>query len=328
MVLDKFIVPFMDFIKKHFDISEHKFVFLHGPLYEYGMTPDKDVVWIDKKYKIFELLKYMYEAKKIIIHGLWSEHLVKLLFVQPWLLKKCYWAMWGGDFYFPEQQSQIKKKLIKKIKHFVTYIPGDYEYVKLNYGANGYYHECLMYPSNVIKNIEIPPKSTLTINILVGNSATETNNHIEVFEKLKIYKNENIKIYCPLSYGDKAYAKKVIAHGKEIFGEKFIPLTEFIPFEKYLEFLGDIDIAILAHNRQQAMGNTITLLGLGKKVYMRSDTTQYKLFEGLGIKVFDINKEFDVEPINEDYKKRNIELIKNFFSEERLKEQLSRLYES
>lgn len=53
--------------------------------------------------------------------------------------------------------------------------------------------------------------------------------------------------------------RKVIIKGKELFGEKFIPLTEFMTFEKYLEFLGSIDIAIFAHKRQQAMGNTITI---------------------------------------------------------------------
>ena len=326
MGLDKFIVPFIDFLEANFNIDDHRFLFLHKPIYKYGMTPKMNVIWIDKQYKVFKLLKYLYSADKIILHGFWSQDLAKLLYLQPWLIKKIYWAMWGGDFYFPEQQSQLKKKLIKRIKHFVTYIPGDYEYVKLKYGARGYYHECFIYPSNLYKDIKVFPKSTSTINILVGNSATETNNHIEVFEKLYLYKSEDIIIYCPLSYGNENYAKFIISKGYEMFGKKFKPLTEFLPFNEYVKFLSEIDIALFNHNRQQGMGNNITLLGLGKKVYMRSDTAQYRMFRELGVKVFDIDSEFNLEPIEEEIKKKNIEIMKSFFSEKRLKEQLYRLF--
>jgi hypothetical protein len=56
------------------------------------------------------------------------------------------------------------------------------------------------------------------------------------------------------------HAKLVIAQGHEWFGDKLVPMTGFMPFEQYLEFLKSFDIAIFNHQRQQAMGNTITLL--------------------------------------------------------------------
>ena len=57
---------------------------------------------------------------------------------------------------------------------------------------------------NLISRIKkSPPKDEKQIiNILIGNSATETNNHIEVLDLLSKFKNEDIKIYVPLSYGD------------------------------------------------------------------------------------------------------------------------------
>lgn len=120
MVLDKFLSPFIDFVSKHFDITNHRFVFIGKPSYKYGLTPNHPVEWIDRKSKVFRLLRYMYEAEKIILHGLWVERLNQLLFLQPWLLKKCYWVMWGGDFYFPEKQSLVKRYVIKDIEHPVT----------------------------------------------------------------------------------------------------------------------------------------------------------------------------------------------------------------
>jgi len=232
--------------------------------------------------------------------------------------------MWGGDFYFPETQSWIKKQVIKRMGHFITYIKGDYELVKQWYGAKGKYHECFMYTSNLYKEYDIQLKTHDTINIQIGNSAGPTNNHLDILEKLKKFKDENIKIFAPLSYGDEETAKKVSAKGEELFGEKFIPLTEFIPFEKYLEFLGEIDIAIFAHKRQQAMGNTITLLGLGKKVYMRSDITPWQLFKDIDVKVYDVEN-IEIELIDDTTRIANKEKIKEYFSKEKLKIQLKDL---
>ena len=63
-----------------------------------------------------------------------------------------------------------------------------------------------------------------TIKILLGNSATESNQHKEAFELLEKYKNKNIKIYVPLSYGPEKYADEIEQLGMHIFGEKFIPM--------------------------------------------------------------------------------------------------------
>ena len=237
--------------------------------------------------------------------------------------------MWGGDFYFPEKQRWLKKQVIKRIRHFVTYLKGDYELVKKWYGAKGILHECFMYPSNLYKEYDVKPKADGgIINIQVGNSADLTNNHIEVFEKLRKHKDRNIKIYVPLSYSDsdQDYVKDVIAKGKEIFGDKFIALTEFMSFEKYLDFLGAIDITIFAHKRQQAMGNAISLLGMGKKVYMRNDITPWTLFAEIGVKVFDFNS-IDLVPIKSEVMNENIKIIKSYFSKENYLNQLVKIFD-
>jgi len=324
MILDKFLPPFIDFVNEHFDASNHKFIFIGKPKYEYGLTPEHEVEWIDySEIESFKLLHYMYSAQKIILHGLWVNQIDELLFRHSWLLKKCYWVMWGGDFYFPEKQSWVKKQVIKKMGYLVTGTPGDYELAKKWYGAIGKHIKCFTYPSNLYKEYDIKPKSHSIINIQLGNSATDTNNHIEVLEKLLIkYKDKNIKIYVPLSYGDKEYAKIVISEGRKLFGEKFVPLTEFMPLEKYLEFLSRIDIAIFAHKRQQAFGNIITLLGMGKKVYLNKVSTINGVCREFNIKVFSLD-EFNIELIDDKTRKLNIENVKKHFSKESLVRSLS-----
>ena len=324
---------FVKFIDENFDNKKH-FFYLTGK----DINGKSNVIDIRSKYdfikSIIRLNFDLYKSEKIIIHGFNQSYLFYLFFFQPWLLKKLYWIMWGGDLYsYFNKVNSFKIKMLyfmrdsifKKIAHFITYIKGDYELAQKLYGSSGEYHECFMYPSNLYKEYNIQPKEHSTINIQLGNSADPTNNHIDVLKKLTKYKDENINIFVPLSYGNEEYAKEVIAYGKQLFHEKFIPLTEFMAFEKYLAFLSEIDIAIFAHKRQQAMGNTITLLGLGKKVYMRSDITPWQLFKDIDVNVFDVEN-IEIDLINQQIQKENQEKIKEYFSEEKLKLQMEKLF--
>ncbi|BAF72501.1 TDP-N-acetylfucosamine:lipid II N-acetylfucosaminyltransferase [Sulfurovum sp. NBC37-1] len=341
---DKFIVPFMDFIAKHFDENEHLFVYLFDDnVVKYPIPESRNVLNLCNRYlgrkNIFGLSKalnpLMEKAEKIILHGLFSDDLINYLYYHQYFLKKCYWVMWGGDLYGHIDPIKIwknifrlhrRRKVVQEMGGLITYIKGDYELVCKHYGAAGKYYECFMYTSNLYKEYDIKHKEHSTINIQLGNSADLTNNHIEVLNELRKYKGENIKIFIPLSYGNQEYAKEVIAKGKELFGDKFVALTEFMPFDKYLEFLGEIDIAIFAHKRQQAMGNTITLLGLGKKVYMRSDITPWKLFKDINVNIFDIEN-IELKLIAEKDRLNNQKNIKEYFSRENYLNQLRNLFE-
>lgn len=333
---DKFIPPFIEFVKEQFNFDEHKFLLTNG-MAEQELKKDINVKLLQRtiasrlKYYLHSIIS-MQLADKIILHGLFDNRIVKILFFMPWLRKKCYWVMWGGDLYVYQlgernwkwQVNEIfRRPVIKNIGHLVTYIEGDVNLARQWYKAKGKYHECLMYSSNLYKDYQIPNKKRNTINIQVGNSADPSNNHIEVLEKLLAYKDEDIHIYIPLAYGNKAYAQKVIDKSKLLFGDKVTCFTQLMPFEKYLEFLGTIDIAIFNHKRQQAMGNTITLLGLGKTVYIRSDTTQWQFFEEKNISINDIN---NLDSLSAKSNKHSIDIIKDYFSEDNYRQQLGRLF--
>jgi hypothetical protein len=215
---------------------------------------------------------------------------------------------------------------IKRFGGLITYLKGDYELVKKWYKAKGKYYECFMYPSNLYKEVDltIRDKEENKIYIQIGNSADPSNNHKEIIDKLKEHKEKNIEIICPLSYGNREYAEEIKILGENIFGNKFIALMDFIKFEEYLKILSKVDIAIFNHRRQQAMGNTITLLGLGKKIYIRNDVSQWELFNEKGIKVFD-NNTIELKKIDYNTKKNNQRIVRRYFSEENLKIQWSKI---
>lgn len=328
MILDKFLPPFIDFVKENFDVTQHEFVFVTSEKYIYGLTPEHNASFLHTDNDIFNtLLKKMMLARKIIVHGLWRDKTDQLLVSHAVLLKKTYWIMWGGDFYYPENQTELRKKIIKNVGYLVTKNSMDVDMVRKEYGATGVHVDCISYTSNVFpSNVSsyIQVKENPELNILVGNSATETNNHFECFDVLKKLGSKNANIFCPLSYGSVAYAQQVITAGTELFGARFIPMTEFMSTEHYLSFLSTIDIAFFNHKRQQAFGNIILLLGLGKKVYLNKNSNLNLWLEGLRIKVFDAEF-FNFEPLDEQTRINNSHEIATNFSKHALIEDLNKI---
>lgn len=123
----------------------------------------------------------------------------------------------------------------------------------------------------------------------------------------------------------KAYAKSVIDQGIELFGDLFVPLTEFMPRDQYQELLKSLNVVFFNHNRNQAMGTLINVLGLGKTVYMNTQVASWAFLERLGVKVFDID-EFNGFQTRTDSEK-NRRIVKDYFSEEKLEEQWRAIFE-
>jgi hypothetical protein len=335
----KFLMPFIRLLKENFDFDQHEFLLSDGLAgKEVKLLTNIHIAEASKISKIRHYVKIfvrMHQADKVIVHGLFNRYLLVLLFLAPWLSRKCYWVIFGGDLY----KHQLGKRdlgwrinqvymgwVISRIGHFVTHIKGDYELAKKWYGANGHWHECFMYPSNLFHELPEQSEPHVGINILLGNSADPSNFHIEALDKLMMYRDRNIHIYAPLSYGNKEHARQVAAYGKKFFGDKFIAIMDFMPFDDYLKLLAQIDLAIFNHKRQQAMGVATTLLGSGRKVYMRSNVTQWEFFKRKGIMLFDIEK-IELEKLDYRTSKLNKERVEEYFSLENYLYQLNELFE-
>lgn len=332
----KFVLPFRDLIHERFAYGRHKFAVI-GKVAQDVMAPSAETAVYPTLFRnFFALSAVLHRAEKIILHGLFNNHLLNILALQPWLLKKCYWVMWGGDLYVHEaspmnwrwkKNEVIRHFVIRRIGYLVGYVPGDVELARRWYGAKGKFLECLMYRSNTFKPVELPEARHTVTTILVGNSADRNNNHREILEQLSKLEDQNFRLICPLSYGDHSYAESVAAEGIKLFGDRFVPLFDFIPYQDYQTMLAQVDIAVFGHRRQQGMGNTIALLGLGKKVYMRADVSSSSLLKDLGFDIGSLS-EFNLRPLDADSIRANKTLAATYFSEERLVAQLSAIFET
>ncbi|WP_299626089.1 TDP-N-acetylfucosamine:lipid II N-acetylfucosaminyltransferase [uncultured Tenacibaculum sp.] len=194
----------------------------------------------------------------------------------------------------------------------------EYNYVK----ANAKYIQFSYYPLEyVFKNYD---QIDLGNNILVGNSATPTNNHGEVFELLSKFSLGDRKIIVPLSYGNEDYAKKVNYLGRNIFKDSFLPLMDFMSFNEYNKLIQQCGIVVINTYRQQAIGNILTLLWMGAKIYLDNRNTFFNYLKRKGFIVLSINEDLNINnsnallPLSIDEKKHNRDILKKETSKEKL----------
>lgn len=331
--LDKFIPPFIAFTRKHFDDSAHSFI-VCGDRDRYPYISGADTIHLPDYTRALSILIKLNQSDKIILHNFANWKIAILLFLQPWLLTRCYWVIWGADLYYslaPKNRIlsivywNVRAWAIRRFAGIVTYLKDDYDLACKTYRTNAKYFECLTYESNLYKEPATGTEQSTTSNILVGNSADPSNCHEAILEKLLSCKEEDIRIICPLSYGDQVHKNKIIDLGRKLFGDKFAPLVSLMPVSEYQNLLQTVDFAVFAHHRQQAMGNTISLLGYGKTVYLRKGTPQWNLFSALGVRVFDFD-ELDLHTASPEDIKANNKIIKEYFSEEKLLRQLNIIY--
>ncbi|GEM_PF-1174685 len=165
-------------------------------------------------------------------------------------------------------------------------------------------------------------ETSKTITIWLGNSDTETNNHMDAMEMLKKYNDKQFKIICPLNYGNKAYAKIVCDYGTKYFGDRFVPLLDFIPRDKYYALMDEVDVVYMNHNRGQAGGNLFAFINKGKKIFMKEQSSIYKLFVSLGMHIHSTaeikNTSFEdfSSPLSADQIGKNIKILKDSVSNE------------
>lgn len=139
-------------------------------------------------------------------------------------------------------------------------------------------------------------------HIIIGNSAAETNNHLDVLCKLKELPPKNWdQCIIPLSYsGTNSYKNEIEEKGKNIFGNNLLSLRTYLPINEYLNLISKCKTAIYFHNRQQASDNIFMQLNFGARVFMSSKNEMFKYLKNQGLKIYSFQDDFDLitEPMD------------------------------
>lgn len=222
-----------------------------------------------------------------------------------------------------KQAYQKKLEEIERIDYIVLPIQdvAEFELVKNLYPTCRAKHKYGLFDQNfdMASLLCTKPRRDGKWRILFGNSADPTNNYIDGFEYLSKVLLD-VEVFSILSYGDQNGKKWAMEAGEKAFGEDFYPIVDFMTRADYLDFLMDKDAIVMYHNRQQAVGNIMTALVLGKPVFMKKSNAVYEFLKSTGdLPVYDVVdlKKVSLEScINEALKKREntIKTVERIYS--------------
>lgn len=127
-------------------------------------------------------------------------------------------------------------------------------------------------------------------HILVGNSASFSNNHLYVLEFLnKMGLSPDVKLIMPLSYGGtNKYADDVEKEFCDAFSGRVKALRQYMPLHEYNKMFLEINSCIMSAWRQESIGTIIMCLYLGVKVFMSNRSPLYKWLVECGFKIFEL----------------------------------------
>lgn len=215
-------------------------------------------------------------------------------------------------------------KATARIDYFAHYIPEDYKLIQKHSPLKAKYinYNYMSVPQFRIPVASMSPK---TNNVIIGNSADWSNNHLDLIQTLQECQHSDIeKIYMPLSYGgNPKYIETVSKKGAELLGDKFTPITNFLPLEEYYDILRNVSVALIGTARSQASANIISLLLQGTRVYMDKRSTLYHCLKDAGCILFDLEQDLKKDMkagkitfLTEEETKQNEQVLIHLFGRE------------
>lgn len=167
-------------------------------------------------------------------------------------------------------------------------------------------------------------------DIMIGNSASLTNNHLYVLGFVKGIELENSKIIIPFSYGGvPRYKKDVIEKYEKAFNDNVTFLMDYMPLHEYNKLFTTIKTVVMASWRQESFGTIIMCLYLGIKIYMSEKSPLFSCLKKEGFIIYSIeetnNKRF-ICPLSNNDKKYNRELLLNKYNDDFFDAELRRQF--
>lgn len=299
---------------------------------------------------------------KVVIHCLSYK---KIVFINTYLSQSipCYWNIWGGDlynaileyrgysiYYEPEflgvkffirkvlchlkVYSPIQKSVLNFIKNRVTHFVtnADYDIARQyigNYITGIQVTGFRYYPIDVILG-RLADKSVKGNVLLLGNSASFTNNHSYAFKYLSNLDLKNKKIIVPVSYGGSLkYVNHIIKQGDRKWGRSFIPLRNFLPLDEYNQLMTTAEICIFSSWRQEAFGNIVIALYLGSKVFLSERSSLLSYFKSIGVVVYTLEqiRQEDIDfPLSDEIKNSNREILFELLNEKTIVDNIRNIW--
>lgn len=197
-----------------------------------------------------------------------------------------------------------RKSALDRIDYFQPVLKTEFDELRRLYKirAKEFY-----YPDSWNINASFQGVKTKSGNILLGNSATSSNNHLDVLGIIEGYCHHNQRIIMPLNYGEEKY-KDWLTNAVER-KDNIQVISDFMPKDDYFNLVDNCSYACFGVIRQQAMANILYAIMTGIKVFLYKDSIPYKDLKKLGFVVYaleDVDKDSFNTPITHEEMEQNI----------------------
>lgn len=356
---EKFIDAAYEIYEQAFPDDNLFFILKKGNAKPEYVSVDKEYVFVDSDKDIHEQInRYSLNAKVVVFHGLNLLQAKVALKIDKEIKKV--WTVFGYEVYSNHMITNLKlygplttakfknkldivkdllripqSRLFKFEKHpdeIVLKALKSMDLIALLYPEEvEFYRELKILPEDISNFCytyyplgRIVKEEGLLItetNILIGNSAFPSGNHLEVFGLLEDKVMDNRSLIVPLSYGRERYRDYIMQIGRETFEENFYPLLEFLPLTKYQELTQSCGIVIMNSYRQQGVGNVVDMLHRGAKVFLSKKNTFYHYLKRIGCHVYTVEddlKKDDLGLLGKEKQLHNREIIASVLSMDRI----------
>lgn len=235
-------------------------------------------------------------------------------------------ATMKGHKYCFKFQKDIQFKYISNRIDSIQFLCGyDADFIKEFAKREIHSYEIFNYSLNIVLGDLKDSDFSNGEDILIGNSASLSNNHLYILNFLKLIDiPQNIKLIMPLSYGgcDK-YINDVENEYRNNYPGQIEILRDYIPLHEYNNIFLRLKTMILSAWRQESQGTAMMGFYLGVKVYMSEKSPLYKWFVDCGFVVFpieSISSDGFSTPLTIEEKIKNRRLVEERYNDERVKE--------
>lgn len=245
----------------------------------------------------------------------------------------------ASDIYHTKEDSLVdeictyKKYFIKRCSYILTSQYG------FNFVVNNYETNCKNKYFNLLNTFSIDECSWLNeakktdtdISIMIGHRGTWSSRHIPVLKRLHTILGGEVKVICPLVYGNSDCIKEVVQVGNELFNDKYICIQNWQEKQEYYRYLNDnVDVAIFNNESSEGANTIFFLVYAGKKVFVSKENEVYWILKDLGV-VFgeyteDISKEEIQQVLTVNEKEKNKKIMEQFGSVENLRKNYSSIF--
>ncbi|MDR0981652.1 MAG: TDP-N-acetylfucosamine:lipid II N-acetylfucosaminyltransferase [Culturomica sp.] len=307
---DKLIVVRSERELIHLINADCDIVFLHGlhlkPYYISFFAPKVKIVWLSWGYDLYSDNSVCFTQRMPLHINMYAPLTRKYVYKNKMhVVKKIIKKLFLTYFY---------NRMLRRVNYMSTVLPVEYDLIKL-FNKNikiKYFPFCYLSKDDVMGQVS-------GSNILLGNSATIANNHIDVIKQLEDIELKDRTVVLPLSYGSLSYRdfllKNYLLSNSEV---NFQPITDFIQFRAYCDLLNSCGYAIFGHKRQQAVGNVNLMLRKGAKVFLYQDSIVYQQLLRDGYKVFTIEHDLNEKELSsllpESEQKRNQQIFEKKYN--------------